>query len=182
MSISKTGQSRNAYFEYNGDRFDVEVTKLSYSWNLQSKGTSQSKQGYTIYPYRYEQSPLTASLIFETPDRYTEFRRFIYRYHMDITSRSGATPAMYFRGNDGIMDDDTGYRQSHGFNYEVTIESVPFRYSYNMVAPEMTLKLAIVSNYDNMNSTDSGSSMIGSETDLVTKVTNGSSDSDYATD
>lgn len=171
---------RNAYFEYNGERFYVKATKFSYSWALKNKGASQSKQGYTIYPYRYEQSPLNVTIIFETPDRYTEFRKFIYRYHNDITSRSGTVPAMYFRGYN--MNEVRGYRQSDGFSYEVTIESAPFRYSYDMVAPEMTLQMAIVSNYDNMNSTGSGSTMNGSESDIATKVTGGSTDKDYATD
>lgn len=169
----------NAFFEYNGERFYVKTTRLSYQWILKTKGGSQSKQGYTIYPYRYEQSPLSVSLIFETPDRYTEFRKFIYRYHSDITSRSGVTPAMYFRGSE--MNDSRGYRQADGFSYEVTIESIPFRYSYDMIAPEMTLQLSIVSNYSNMNSKDSGSEMNGSESDMVVRVVNGSTDEDYST-
>ena len=86
---------------------------------------------------------------------------------------------MYFRGSE--MNDSRGYRQADGFSYEVTIESIPFRYSYDMIAPEMTLQLSIVSNYGNMNSKDSGSEMNGSESDMVVRVVNGSTDEDYST-
>lgn len=166
----------NAYFQYNGTKFDVNVKKLSYSWALQNKGSSQSNTGHTIYPYRYEQSSLAVTLMFADKDEYTSFRRFVSSYHNDIAGRSGTVPPLYFRGQD--MNDETGYRRSDGFDYEVVISSAPFSYGNDMVAPEMSLTLGILSNGGNMQSTDVTSGMTGSDSDIA-KVRNGESDSDY---
>lgn len=145
----------NAYFELNGDRFDVNMEEFRYSWSLVSKGSSQARQAYTIYPNRVEQSPLAITLVFRNPDEYRRFGNWCMEYQRYVTSVSNPSYLQFVSG--AIRG---------GVKYSVALTDVPMRFDYRMVAPRMTLVMRILK--DEMDTEDvSGSGVTGDAPDLV---------------
>lgn len=145
----------NAYFELNGDRFEVNMEEFSYSWSLVSKGSSQARQAYTIYPNRVEQSPLSVTLVFRDPDEYRRFGNWCMEYQRYVTAVS--TPANLTFVSGAIRG---------GIKYSVALTDVPMTFDYKMVAPRMRLTMRILK--DEMDTGDvSGSDITGDASDLA---------------
>lgn len=146
--------SYNAYFEFDGDRFDVNIVDLSYSWALVNKGASQARRAYTIYPNRVEQSPISVTLVFRDPDEYRRFGEWCMEYQRKATST--ANPPVMTLTSKAVGD---------GVRYGVVIGSVPMSFDYRMSAPKMRLSLAIVRDELDTGPVN-GSGMTGGATDL----------------
>lgn len=163
----------NAYFQFNGETVYVYVTRLSYSWSMKNKGTSQAKQRKTLYPYRVEQSPLSISIVFSDNEEYRSFRSFIDSYHQYLTSSAGAVSGLVFASSSN-MGKQTGKR----FRYEVAFETFGFSVDYKTIAPVINANLTILDDGSGRaSSVGSGSSFSGSIDNLVS---GGKTDSAYA--
>ena len=154
MILMAKPYSYNAHFEFDGDRFDVNIVDFSYSWALVNKGASQARQAYTIYPNRVEQSPISITLVFRNPDEYRRFGEWCMEYQRKATSTANP-PVMTL----------TSKAVGEGVRYGVVIGSVPMSFDYRMSAPKMRLSLMII-----RDETDTGlvsdSGMTGDANDL----------------
>lgn len=155
---------KNATFSYAGNSFDVYLTSFSYSWKVAKKGSSQSRQSQTVYPFRVVQSDLNVELQFPgIGDRdssgrgwktYREFCDFVRSYHLLCTGNSGiigssAVPFMRFRSSviPARTDVDNGIAYAGGVDYAVTMPTVNVVFSNDSVVQTVRLTLGILTDW-----------------------------------
>ena len=141
---------KNAKFSYSGGTREVYVTKFSYNWRLDTRGSSQARQRQTVYAWRAVQSELTVELQFASVDEYRDFAEFARAYHLAVTNVAGQVgvnvPAMYFTSD--VIPHQTlehsGMEYAGGIRYAVALPGIPLAYSNDNVAPKMRLTLQIL--------------------------------------
>lgn len=156
---SYTGNAgANGSFSYSGGgTFPVYVVSYSYSWSLETKGSSQARQRQTIYPFRRSQSDINVTLQFPTRERMREFADWCRTYHLAVTSSSGivgenGVPDMVFTLNiPSRTYEMSGQPYSYNgrsFTYNVLMPSINVVQSNESIAPTMRLTLRIVGGGD----------------------------------
>ena len=130
-----------AYFEHEGNRFNVVVTSFSYSWSLAMKGRSYTRHASVSYPNRVQQSSLNVGLIFRTPDEYRRFGSFIDAYHRRVTNMSKPADMRFVCNRMGGLNK---WSDERGVRYGVAIQKVPMKFTHDMVAPTLSLTLDIL--------------------------------------
>lgn len=153
----------NATFSYGDNSFDVYLTRFSYSWKVMKKGSSQSRQAQTVYPFRMVQSDLNVELQFPgVGDRdangvgwktYRAFCDFVRSYHLRCTSDSGilgkTVPFMRFRSSaiPARTNDENGLAYAGGIDYAVTMPSINVVFSNDAVVQTVSLTLGILTDW-----------------------------------
>lgn len=131
--------SYNGNFTWSGGSFEVYVISFSYSWKLETRGSSQARRAQTVYPFRATPSDLNVTLQFESQERMVAFAKFARAYHLGVTSKAGevgkSVPEMFF---------ELTLSSSRFKRYSVALPSVPVRQSYDAVAPTMRLSLKVL--------------------------------------
>lgn len=176
------GVGRNGVFSYSGGSFAVYVISYSYSWNLETKGSSQARQRQTVYPFRASKSDLNVVLQFSSMEELRNFGSFARGYHESVTSHSGlvgtnGVPNMKFTLNipsrKYLSYDKNEKNKSwvvtyggRSFTYGVALPSINVVQSNDSIAPTMRLTLKILSGADFDSSTETSWSS-GSLTDTI---------------
>lgn len=153
----------NAYLIFNGEKFPLYVKRMSYPLQTMHKGDSQSRRGYTLYPYRVVRGDIALTVVFRSVDDYKKFGAFIAKYHQSVVGNGYGV--MRFMSSRRTYD-NMGISSNHYIDYGVTIEKLNLAVAYDIpAAPELSFNMYILD--DEYMGQASASTMTGSVEDMV---------------